>query len=71
MVLVTGASGLVGMELVHQLLRDGRHVRVLIHKKDLPVQHPFLSKVRGDLLDVVALEEADRKSTRLNSSHRT
>lgn len=58
MILVTGAAGLVGMELVHQLLRSGRHVRMLIHCKDNGVTHPFLSRVHGDLLDVAALEEA-------------
>lgn len=58
MILVTGASGLVGMELVHQLLRSGEHVRILIHRKDSGISHPFLSRAKGDVLDVAALEEA-------------
>jgi nucleoside-diphosphate-sugar epimerase len=58
MILVTGASGLVGTELVHQLLRSGQHVRILIHRKDNGISHPFLSRVKGDLLDVPALVEA-------------
>ena len=31
-VLVTGASGLLGMELTNQLMQDGVHVKALYHK---------------------------------------
>lgn len=58
MILVTGASGLVGVELIHQLLREGKTVKALIHHTDLPVSHPQLIKVKGNVLDVVSLEEA-------------
>ena len=55
--LVTGASGLVGTELVKQLLQKGVRVKALIHKKPLTLpSHPLLQVIQGDLLDVVALE---------------
>ena len=55
--LVTGASGLVGTELVKQLLQKGVRVKALIHKKPLNLpSHPLLQVIQGDLLDVVALE---------------
>ena len=55
--LVTGASGLVGTELVKQLLQKGIRVKALIHKKPLTLpSHPLLQVIQGDLLDVVALE---------------
>jgi nucleoside-diphosphate-sugar epimerase len=55
--LVTGAAGLVGTELVRQLLQKGLHVRALVHHIPLSLpSHPLLQIVKGDLLDVVELE---------------
>jgi nucleoside-diphosphate-sugar epimerase len=55
--LVTGASGLVGTELVKQLLQKGIRVRALVHRTPLTLpSHPLLQVVQGDLLDVVELE---------------
>jgi len=56
--LVTGSAGLVGRELVMQLLDAGKHVRALYHKRvpDLPT-HSHLELVQGDLLDVVEMDE--------------
>jgi dihydroflavonol-4-reductase len=56
--LVTGSAGLVGRELVMQLLDAGRHVRALYHKRipDIPT-HPNLELVQGDLLDVVEMDD--------------
>jgi dihydroflavonol-4-reductase len=59
MILITGASGLVGSHLVTQLVREGKQVRAL-YRSSVPVM-PGANKVewiRGDILDVVALEEA-------------
>ena len=59
MILITGASGLVGSHLVTQLVKDGKQVRAL-YRSSIPVM-PEADKVewvRGDILDVVALEEA-------------
>jgi dihydroflavonol-4-reductase len=59
MILVTGASGLVGSHLVTQLIRDGKSVRAL-YRSNIPVFEGSdkVDWVRGDILDVVALEEA-------------
>ncbi len=59
MILITGASGLVGSHLVTQLVKDGKQVRAL-YRSSIPVM-PGADKVewiRGDILDIVALEEA-------------
>ncbi|MFP5041511.1 NAD-dependent epimerase/dehydratase family protein [Parasediminibacterium sp. JCM 36343] len=58
MVLVTGASGLVGSHLISYLLLQGKKVRAL-HRGEPPVlAHPNLEWFRGDILDVIDLEEA-------------
>jgi dihydroflavonol-4-reductase len=56
--LVTGASGLLGAELVSQLLMEGKKVKAVYH------QHPIASNnnenlfpIQCDLLDVIELEE--------------
>ncbi len=57
-ILVTGATGLVGKELVNQLLAQGFRVRALYHKSPVEIKHPQLEVFQGDLLDIIALEEA-------------
>ncbi|MEO6813161.1 MAG: NAD-dependent epimerase/dehydratase family protein [Ginsengibacter sp.] len=56
-ILVTGAAGLVGNELVKQLLQDGYKVIAIYHSTPLSVSHPNLKIVSCDILDVIALEE--------------
>ena len=59
MVLVTGASGLVGSHLITQLLNNEKTVRG-IYRSNIP-SFSGADKVewfRGDILDVIALEEA-------------
>jgi dihydroflavonol-4-reductase len=62
MILITGGTGFLGRELIHQLLSDGRKVRVLYRTEDkLAALQPFLKDieiVQGDLLDVSSLEMA-------------
>lgn len=62
MILITGGTGFLGRELIHQLLSDGRKVRVLNRTDDkLSALQPFLKDieiVQGDLLDVSSLESA-------------
>ena len=56
-ILVTGGSGLVGKELIKQLLASGEKVCAIYHSAPLSISHPDLQIVPCDILDVVALEE--------------
>lgn len=62
-IFVTGGTGLVGKELILQLLEQGYHVRALYHKTPVDINHPLLEIIRGDVLDVVLLEEAMKDIT--------
>lgn len=58
MILVTGGSGLVGKELITQLLEQGKKVRAIYNKTPLPDFHsPNLQQVQCNILDVIGLEE--------------
>ena len=57
-ILVTGATGTVGRQVVEQLARRGADVRVLVRdpaKADFPAG---VTAVKGDLLDVDSLRSA-------------
>lgn len=57
--LVIGATGGTGIEVVRQALADGHHVTALARDPArLPVQHSALRVVRGDVLDPAALSDA-------------
>jgi dihydroflavonol-4-reductase len=56
-ILVTGAAGLVGNELIKQLLAAGENVKAICHSKPLSLSHPNLEIVQCDILDVVCLNE--------------
>lgn len=65
MILVTGSSGLVGQELIRQLLLQGKHVRAIYNKtlfdsqcNELEFDKNNLQTVQCDILDVVALEKS-------------
>lgn len=62
MVLVTGASGFLGGELVKQLVANGESVRILVRPtSDINHFTPILDKieiVQGDILDIPSLETA-------------
>ncbi len=59
MILVTGGTGLLGKELITQLLNEGKQVRA-IYNKSLPgdFKSQNLQQFQCDILDVVGLEEA-------------
>ena len=56
-ILVTGGSGLVGNELIKQLLLQEEHVKAIYHTTPLQISHPNLEVVQCDILDVTVLEE--------------
>lgn len=59
MILVTGGSGLVGKELIAQLLNAGKKVRAIYNNTPLDnFQSENLEQFHCNILDVVGLEEA-------------
>lgn len=59
--LIVGASGGTGRQLVAQALERGLTVTALVRRRDrLQVSHPRLTLVEGDVLDERAVEEAMR-----------
>ncbi len=59
MILVTGGSGLVGKELITQLIKQGKKVRAIYNKSFLPHFDSInLEQLQCNILDVIALEEA-------------
>ncbi len=59
MILVTGGSGLVGAELIKQLLAKNKMVKAIYHRTPLAenLTHPNLIIEQADILDVISLEE--------------
>lgn len=56
-ILVTGGAGLVGNELIKQLLAEGENVKAIYHSTSLSFSHPNLETAQCDILDVIRLEE--------------
>src|SRR5664279_3608617 len=56
-ILVTGAAGLVGSELVNQLLENGYEVTALYNSTPFTSVHPRLTAAQCDILDTGTLEE--------------
>ena len=66
MILVTGGSGLVGSELISQLLAQGNKVKAIYNSTPLSViNNENLFPVNCDILDTSALEEAMQNVTQL------
>jgi putative NADH-flavin reductase len=60
-VLIVGATGGTGRQLLAQALERGYEVTALVRNPSrLPVAHPRLRVVRGDVLDTAAVEAAVR-----------
>lgn len=62
-ILVTGATGLVGNELIKQLLANGEKVKAIYHSTPFQFSHPDLDVVQCDILDVIALENVIEEIT--------
>jgi uncharacterized protein YbjT (DUF2867 family) len=59
--LIVGATGGTGRELVAQALERGYSVRVLVRDPSkLTIEHPKLEVMRGDILNYASVEEALR-----------
>ena len=58
MILVTGASGLVGSHLVKELTRQGKTIKAL-YQNSTPLEAvgEAVTWIKGNILDVVFLEE--------------
>ena len=57
-VVVTGASGHVGSNLVRELLRRGQSVRVVVHERQGGLEGLDVERVRGDVCDLGSLRSA-------------
>ncbi len=59
MILVTGATGLVGSHLVAQLIKDGKKIRAIYRSAIPSIDTAYeIEWVKGDILDVESLEQA-------------
>ena len=58
MIVITGASGLVGGNLVRAMLAGGRSVRALVHQDRRALAGLDVETVRADLMDAASLEQA-------------
>jgi dihydroflavonol-4-reductase len=58
MVVVTGAAGHVGGNLVRALLAEGRRVRVVVRDDTRAIEGLDVERVRGDVLDIGSLKAA-------------
>lgn len=57
MILITGGAGLLGSELINQLLAAGEKIKAIYNRTPLSISHANLHTVPCDILDVCALEE--------------
>lgn len=66
MILVTGGAGLVGRQLITQLLAKGQTVKAIYNKTPLPdFNSPLLQQYHCSILDVVGLEELMEDTTQV------
>lgn len=58
--LVTGAAGFLGSHLVRRLLDEGYSVRAVVRRTALPLEHPELEIVKGEMEDAERMMEICR-----------
>jgi dihydroflavonol-4-reductase len=58
MIVVTGASGLIGGNLIRALIAQGKSVRGLVHKDRRAIQDLDIEIVKGDILNPASLQQA-------------
>jgi dihydroflavonol-4-reductase len=61
-IVVTGASGHVGNNLIRALLAEGRQVRVVVHRNTSPFENFEVEKIKGDVCDIESLNTAFRSA---------
>ena len=64
-ILVTGGSGLVGIELIRQLLSEGNTVSAIYNSTPIHLKNSNLTVIKCDILDTLSLEEAMEGVTHL------
>jgi nucleoside-diphosphate-sugar epimerase len=62
-ILVTGGAGLLGNELIRQLLAAGENVLAIYHNTPITINHANLQQAQCDILDVVRLDELMQQAT--------
>ncbi|MBA3675047.1 MAG: NAD-dependent epimerase/dehydratase family protein [Chitinophagaceae bacterium] len=65
MILVTGGSGLVGSELISQLLEKGNKIKAIYNSTPLTIQHKDVTLIKCNILDTEGLEEVMQGVTQL------
>ncbi|MDD5703159.1 MAG: NAD-dependent epimerase/dehydratase family protein [Dehalococcoidales bacterium] len=61
-ILVTGASGHLGINLVSALIASGQDVRALSHRNNTGLDELRIDLVKGDILDLSSLEKAFQRA---------
>jgi putative NADH-flavin reductase len=57
-IVVFGAAGRTGRLVVQKALGHGHHVKAVIHKASLPIEHEHLVRVSGDVRDLASVRGA-------------